>query len=1509
MKLGLVMDGSGRGRRRIGDMVKNELAEGKTIFGGGDDIDPDAFSYIDEKIQHVLGHFQKEFEGGVSAESLGAKFGGYGSFLPAHQRSPSILSQPKSLVKVPNHNVSRSPCNISPVKMPNHNVSRSPCNLQPEDGNQYPSVLGTTPITKVNIASGGQLSEKSGKRKTNISTERTEAISQSPSKPVNISNQKMLKVHIKVGHANVLPRNKPDIYSDLGLDVSPSPSPSLGDSPNGDDPESPDAFLESPNTILQIMTCFSVPGGYILSPLPDSLQPSNEKEDIFLKDFKTGGLFKGQTEACAASSDTSLSFKFVNGSACKKIKSGDKSQMLKEAEGLTCKGDMTFFKKETEAEAPVDQTVNAPDMSHSSRARCGDAREERQLNGSSEKEICNTAGNFKDTDKVSLKEDIPISNLRTDNLVGFVEGIRNDFTGNSVKKDIHSNGEMNSKSGLTVKSFEERIGNNQDTSCEPAERGSQDLKSYNTTKADSRRYNNGWKNRTTEHEGPANHDPSQKTSSCEKELLMTIQEIDKANGGRIPKGSPTYDRQCAEPSKENLRTSSSVVPKGKNEISHESKLKAHKLHMKVKKGKAVESHKGSSRFIEKSKVKLGLCKADNLQIANSATDALAVAPLSYNAPPSDAPAAISTSVIKDNWVICDFCQTWRLLPYETNPDNLPQKWQCSMQVWLPGLNKCYISEDETTKAFHQLYQVFAPVNGTDLTAQPDAAVPETTSGGILNHNGRLENKACSVPSGIKKKHGLMDASNLSSSGKSLQACSENRSLNDVRRYSLETDSSIKHRIGQTNRSAELTIEKHNYKVEEKPSKIPASCPNEGDLLGKVGKNSRSKCRRQVDLDGHRSCKKIKRDSLHYSEKHFHNEDEIVGKMTISGDCDFPPRASRKVLQSSSDHSSMDFKSKAEPSKNPKQSVGAFPNGEHKEHVSTSDTEKLNRYDSKDKKRGVKELQGSGTHRKNSMIHQQLVENRCIIKDGSSESELRRQKKPKLAKSEGQDSSAVIVDRKMDKKGCLTRIKFSSGKKNQPDKVDEGRIHALEFMDAMKRDVTNVRLAIAATSSSSKASGSQRSKVNLQEARESPVESVSSSPMRMPNTQNNFTKVSVSTKHDILSTAPSVKDNLENDSKQHKVHDLRVSATGGSCTKSISQESLLQASSNQKLDHSSQIIVDGSERSSGKVIQTSHTAKAKQNGWGSQTVPTSMKERNSKQYHVGAVNGEATKSAKKLRTSDSLNEVHSNNFPQPPLALPESSLMKKDAHNTVNAFIQEARDLKHTASRLKNDGLEHESSGIFFEASLKFLHVASLMEPPNAEFVRQGDLFPSVKMLNMYVETAKLCEFCAHEYENLKEMAAAALAYKCAEVAYMKVAYFKHPSASKDRHELQSALDAALSGESPSPSASHVDILNNQGNFEKVVSARTTGSPQLAANFVIAAQNRPHLQRLLTYTNYLNSAFEAANKSRNAIAAASIDLAKDRVGSVCSVREVLDFNFNNVEGLLQLVRGSLKSISR
>lgn len=51
-------------------MNKNKFEEGETCDDST--VDPDiALSYIDEKLQDVLGHFQKDFEDGVSSENLG----------------------------------------------------------------------------------------------------------------------------------------------------------------------------------------------------------------------------------------------------------------------------------------------------------------------------------------------------------------------------------------------------------------------------------------------------------------------------------------------------------------------------------------------------------------------------------------------------------------------------------------------------------------------------------------------------------------------------------------------------------------------------------------------------------------------------------------------------------------------------------------------------------------------------------------------------------------------------------------------------------------------------------------------------------------------------------------------------------------------------------------------------------------------------------------------------------------------------------------------------------------------------------------------------------------------------------------------------------------------------------------------------------------------------------------------------------------------------------------------
>ncbi|MQL71549.1 hypothetical protein Taro_003855 [Colocasia esculenta] len=254
------------------EMEENELEEGEACSIREDDanINPDVdLSYIDEKIQDILGHFQKDFEGGVSAENLGAKFGGYGSFLPAYQRSPSIWPHPRSPQRVPNHNASCSPCNApaeaavgtsASVPLKNSTVLKVP----PMDGTKKNGTCISIPTLREPTPHYD--SANTGSRS---------------------NDQNVLKLRIKVGPDNALPRPNAAIYSDMGLEYSPSLSPE--DSPGtsgGSSPESRDTTDESPMTIFQIMTCFPILDGYVLSPLPDSLLQMMENERPCLRDSK-----------------------------------------------------------------------------------------------------------------------------------------------------------------------------------------------------------------------------------------------------------------------------------------------------------------------------------------------------------------------------------------------------------------------------------------------------------------------------------------------------------------------------------------------------------------------------------------------------------------------------------------------------------------------------------------------------------------------------------------------------------------------------------------------------------------------------------------------------------------------------------------------------------------------------------------------------------------------------------------------------------------------------------------------------------------------------------------------------------------------------------------------------------------------------------------------------------------------------------------------------------------------
>ena len=74
--------------------------------------------------------------------------------------------------------------------------------------------------------------------------------------PVNQSDQKMLKLRIKVGSDNCLPEQKiSEIYSNLGLDMSPSLSSEDTDSPSEwerDFTDSLEEQMDSPTFIVRV---------------------------------------------------------------------------------------------------------------------------------------------------------------------------------------------------------------------------------------------------------------------------------------------------------------------------------------------------------------------------------------------------------------------------------------------------------------------------------------------------------------------------------------------------------------------------------------------------------------------------------------------------------------------------------------------------------------------------------------------------------------------------------------------------------------------------------------------------------------------------------------------------------------------------------------------------------------------------------------------------------------------------------------------------------------------------------------------------------------------------------------------------------------------------------------------------------------------------------------------------------------------------------------------------------
>ncbi|KAI3506667.1 hypothetical protein L1887_21230 [Cichorium endivia] len=1133
--------------------ITAEFEEGEACFQSNYDddstIDPDiSLSYIDEKIQNVLGHCRKDFEGGFTAENLGAKFGGYGSFLPTYQRSP-IGPHPKTPSQVVTYS--------APVLSPNSvHIEAGHQNSASQSSVSQPARKGSS--------NNGVLKQEIS---TSCGDKSTSKGDQSVNNLMKDSDQKSLKVRIKVGSDNLATRKKAEIYSGLGLDISPSSS--MEASPvdsNGFFHMPPDDQNVSPTSILEMMTSFPVMGS-LVSPLPYDVLHLMEKE-------------KGSQE----SSVTAL-----HGSDFSKVDQdvvGDLSDIAKE--------------ESTKPVLPIKTTYDEKNL----------------------------------VLPIKTDSDVSIGSKIVDS--GAIKPLKQKDGQKAMKlapiKTSSSSGSKRKSKGLAM--------------------------------------DNGLKNESFTCKSKNNEDDKKKSGKVKDTYKDFFGEVDlgQEDDGEMGLEKPPSGGNNGIIGKKS-QPSSSVYTTG------------------------VGSH---------------------------------VATMG-NGLGSDAGATMVAPVVNEDWVCCDKCEKWRLLPPGVNPSSLPEKWLCSMLDWLPGMNRCSISEEETTKAITSRFP--GPSVQGSQPVHPDG-------------NGTHKHTGSQIPvASIKKKHGLKDVSNeakqdkpsmsSNSSKKNLNTSYKSRSLNAPNRSPLNGME-----FQDSGQSRRMIVEKdrQNQKDNNNPRQ---------NFLDEGNNNHHSKIsnKRESTQDFPKDCKKAKTDS---DDGTFH-----MGKFD-------------------------------------KRDIGK-------------------------KRKRANEVEGTPKYVKET-----------------SETNYRKEKKPKVLKSEDEGITT--------KKG-----------KN----IEDVKMRSINVIDSSRKDTV-----MAATSSSSKVSGSQRTKTNNQEPKGSPVGSVSSAPLRNPNNNNNNKGFKP------LKKIPNIRTHEE------KSKEGRNKSQGKFASENAKTHG--QPKHRHHDDHhDSKKVAVGKEKS--------------------KSLPPRGQSEKEQAVHrkENAGNNSSLKHNKKaqniMNVKDSSPNTHKGKEHDPTVVL------VRDLSNqaTTNA-LREATNLKHMADRVKNGGSSLESRALYMQAALKFLHVASVFESCHKETGRYGDMIQSN---SIYSSTAKLCEYCAHEYERTNEMATAALAYKCMEVAYMKVIYSSHTTASKDANELQSSLQMGPTGESPSSSASASDIDNL--NYQ----AKCVNTPQVAGNHIIAATHKPNFTRILNFAQDVNSAMEASRKSRIAFESSS----SKQEGCSSAIKTALDFNFYDVEGLLHRVR--------
>ncbi|CAL4907823.1 unnamed protein product [Urochloa decumbens] len=1429
-----------------------ELEEGEaaalggagSVYGnGGGEDDPDALTYIDEKVQNLLGHFRKKFEGVLSVKNLGPLYGHTGSFLPAYPCSPLVFPQYRSPAEPQNHG----------------SASRSP-------------YLTTETVQKIHFVK----TELDSDRKNDhyqVSNECNGNLSQQMlNRAVNGCEQKAPKIRIKVNKNTSLSRNTAAIYSGLGLDISPSSSTEDNLDGTAEAP-APEVLLgESPRTIFEIMTCHFIPGGQLLSPLTGNFLELRQKPKSMIKhevpEFHDD---KAEFHRDGAAHTTSTTLDTKDKSAME-IKSDEKKDRVPNFKSSKCR-------------------VN--------RASAVNKGTKPQLPDVSD----DTGSNLPTVIKIEHSVEEPQRSVGeiSDEMQGSKKG--------SLKGHIGDKNKDSKKESSLDHGFSCKI-------------------SY-----DSEEYNN----QPSTNSSHLENIPS-KTLSLERNKEKVAHVKEEHSQYKTEEMGSLFGVESMDIMAGNVDRNSSGLIKGKNKKvpSSQGALPGKKIKFKAQKqlnedrdrksndkdedyglyhrtdlvnsytkDKSVELDKRTISSGETS-IKSGVGNGGGIKISPLIDNKSDPSPLVHRNGTTESSTALTTPapiVINEQWVCCDKCENWRLLPYGMNPDILPKKWRCSMQSWLPGMNSCKITEDETTRALRALYMVPVPESnikdgghGNAMSGIDTASAP-TFKGNMqsISTSGKL--KGSHDRANVANTFDLAD---MSKPSKKPHASSRNPDGVDCFPKLKE-----KRKMAESSDKGEIV---------EKDQSHP--------MRSSVG----------VDHDNLRASKKMKKESNVPVTKH----QPLEFKMSKNSP---PANVTLKNMQKRSNIS-------AGMGKYGSCSSGKHSHGEGKGFsdgvIKMSDAENSDLLDPSIKKRKLKQRQSQhdldlGHSNTDTNAKQNIIETTVVKKKPRPELKLSKTDRTaahSIGTLTGTDDDKIYAYNE-----CLSEQRQENTRFQYP----------LLSESSTRRNVCHAT-STAATSSSSKVSNSHMYKADFQEMRPSPVESVSSSPLRTSdkNSLDRHRSYSLA----VAENVHSQESRKKSSSCSNRIYDLGSDSDQAKAPVSgfVNGHTDHHVQNNRDLlkdkqDLTNACLINKGSGLSIKNIQLNPEHKVNPDALslnnnhdhnrltGRQNGKTPPRFDSSLSDHANLTCGNIEPDKGKVPHNDlktnpptvkgskhqhSLNNASNGDGDAPYKAkqIEKKSIVEKretrkqltldgDTSNLTNAsvLLKEARDLKHLSNRLKEKGHYFESTSMCFEAGLKFLHVASLWEGPTVDSSKQGD---SVQATKLYSETGILFVYCASEFERLKKMANAALAYKCVEVAYMKAAFFKHTGAIKDRHALQATSLMVPPAESPSSSASDIDNLNNQSTVAKDVSARGVYSPQVASNPI--SRNNHHLMGLLSYAEDTHIAFEGTKKSRSSFSAYLSGTGKNKANCVSLVREVLDFSFYDVKGLLRLIRHSLESIN-